>query len=66
MHAEGDTGILGGLANASFLEETKATWVWFFALKKKKKQNLMLLGAALSAANLALDLNLCSCIPPAN
>lgn len=38
MHADGGTGILGALANASSLEETKATWVWFFALKKKKKK----------------------------
>lgn len=32
MHAEGGKGILGGLANASTLEETKTTWVWFFCL----------------------------------
>lgn len=40
MHADGGAGILGVLANASSLEETKVTWVWFFAFKKKKKATL--------------------------
>lgn len=41
MHAQGDTGILDTLADASFVKESKATWVWGFAFKKqnKRKQN---------------------------
>lgn len=60
MHADGGTGILGALANASSLEETKATWVWFFALKKKENKGKppCFFGAVLSAVNLEVDLNL--------